>query len=230
MNKFAKSLLAVSVAAAAFGSTAALAEVSANVGVASNYLWRGWTQSSDDSAISGGLDYANESGFYAGTWTSSLGGGSQYELDLYAGYGGEAGAISYDVGVIHYMYPVDDSVELDFSELYGSVGFGAVTASVAYTFSKESDDDTGDIYASLGAGFDVKEGLSAGVLVGTYKFADDALEDLDYSHFQVSLTKSTDDFGDFTFAVDKMSADEDFWTAGINDPRVSVAWSKSFDL
>jgi uncharacterized protein (TIGR02001 family) len=231
MNNFAKSLLAVSVAAAAFGSTAALAEVSANVGATSNYLWRGATQAGEGAAVSGGIDYANESGFYVGGWTSneSWTAAPGYELDVYAGYGGEVSGISYDLGAITYLYPVGDG-EDDFSEFYVNLGFGALSASVAYTFSKESDLDTGDIYASLGGSFDVKEGLSAGVLAGSYTFADDALEDFDYTHFQASLTKSLADYGDVTFALDKTSMDEDFWGEGTSDPRISVSWSKSFDL
>lgn len=47
-----------------------------NVGVTSNYIWRGATQGSDDSAVSGGIYYAHDSGLYVGTWVSSLSGGS----------------------------------------------------------------------------------------------------------------------------------------------------------
>lgn len=52
----------------------AQAEVTANIAASSNYYWRGITQTDDGAAVSGGLDYSNESGFYAGTWslTSTL--------------------------------------------------------------------------------------------------------------------------------------------------------------
>ena len=43
-------------------SGAANAALEANIGATSNYLWRGVTQSSDDGAISGGLDYSHDSG------------------------------------------------------------------------------------------------------------------------------------------------------------------------
>jgi uncharacterized protein (TIGR02001 family) len=46
--------------------------VSANIGAVSNYIWRGVTQTQDGAAIQGGLDYAHESGFYAGTWASNI--------------------------------------------------------------------------------------------------------------------------------------------------------------
>lgn len=224
MKTFALSVLAASTLV----SGAAFAEVTGNVGVTSNYIWRGIPQSGDDSAISGGLDYAHDSGLYAGTWTSSIGGNGQYELDLYAGFAGEVSGFSYDVGAINYMYPLDDDAELDFAEVYGSVGYGPVTAFVAYTVSKEADvDDENDLYVSLAANFDLKEDLALGLLVGSYDLEDSAAEDI--THYQVSLTKSLGDVGDFTFAVDKASDYVDDTTVD-EDPRVSVSFSKGFDL
>ncbi len=225
MNHSFKTLAAVSVLAmASLASAPAMAELSANVGVNSNYIWRGVTQTDDEAAISGGLDFAHDSGIYLGTWTSSLGGDGQYELDLYGGYAGEVGAVSYDLGVISYLYPVGDD-ELDFTEIYGNLGFGPITAGIAYTVDKEAGGDENDLYYSLGANFEVKEGLSLGALVGYYDFEDDSVDD--YSHYQVSLTKSAGDFGDFTFAVDKNDIDDG---SDIDDTRVSIGWSKSFDL
>ena len=66
--------------------------LSANIGVASNYIWRGTTQTQDDPAVSGGLDYALENGLYVGTWVSNVDFGTSkpnYEWDIYGGYGGE---------------------------------------------------------------------------------------------------------------------------------------------
>jgi uncharacterized protein (TIGR02001 family) len=46
--------------------------ISANIGVVSNYMWRGVTQTQDGAAVQGGLDFTHESGFYAGTWVSNV--------------------------------------------------------------------------------------------------------------------------------------------------------------
>ena len=46
--------------------------LSANVAATSNYLWRGVSQTGNAAAISGGIDYAADSGFYAGTWASNI--------------------------------------------------------------------------------------------------------------------------------------------------------------
>ena len=113
MSNYSKTLVLGSVlAAATMASSAALADVTANIGVTSNYLWRGVTQTANESAVSGGLDYSHESGAYIGTWVSSLG-GYQYENDVYLGYAGEASDISYDIGYILYRYPVDKDIEAD---------------------------------------------------------------------------------------------------------------------
>jgi uncharacterized protein (TIGR02001 family) len=47
-------------------------EASANVGVVSNYMWRGMTQTRNGAAVQGGLDLTHSSGFYAGTWMSNV--------------------------------------------------------------------------------------------------------------------------------------------------------------
>ena len=48
------------------------ASVSANVSFATDYIWRGMTQTGEEPAISGGFDYANDAGFYAGIWGSNV--------------------------------------------------------------------------------------------------------------------------------------------------------------
>ena len=81
-------------------SGATYAQWSANVGVTNNYLWRGLTQSINEPAVQGGIDYASDSGFYVGTWASNVSYDSDdaysYEHDVYFGWGGESGGITYD--------------------------------------------------------------------------------------------------------------------------------------
>ena len=83
------------------------AAVSANVSIASDYIWRGMTQT-DGIAVSGGFDYAAEGGFYAGIWGSnvnfndSTGSGNGAEFDYYFGYGFEMGGIGVDLGYVSF--------------------------------------------------------------------------------------------------------------------------------
>ena len=50
----------------------AVAEITGNATVTNNYLWRGLTQTSNNAAVQGGIDYAHDSGFYIGTWVSNV--------------------------------------------------------------------------------------------------------------------------------------------------------------
>ncbi len=214
-----KTLLSSAIATALLAATSAQAGVSMNLGVTNNYMWRGVTQSNDLAAVSGGVDYSHDSGIYVGTWASSLSGGS-YELDLYGGYAGEFKDFGYDVGVISYQYPVADDY---FNEVYANGSFKMISFGVAYTFGSKDDNTAefskGDLYAHLGADFELPEGFGLGLVVGNYNFDDAAGED--YTHYGVSVSK-----GDFSFGIEKN--DKTDTGAGEDKPRVVVSWSKEF--
>ena len=145
MSKMTKSLVAASVLAATLASGAAMAEVSMNIGATSNYIWRGVTQTNDEAAISGGLDYSHDSGFYAGAWASSLGnadagqgaaGASSpagTEFDYYAGFGGSFGDFGYDVNVAAITYP--QLKDWDFTEVGVSGSYSFFTLGLNRTIS-----------------------------------------------------------------------------------------------
>ncbi len=110
--------------AAALSSGVAAAEVTANAAVTNNYIWRGVTQTTDQAAGQGGIDWGFGPGFYAGTWLSNVdfsGLGDGYEMDVYAGWGGEAGSFGCDLGAITYQYPV--TPQFNFTEVYASGTF-----------------------------------------------------------------------------------------------------------
>ena len=223
------SKIAIATGLAVMGlSGLAQAELSANIGATSNYVWRGQTQTQDQAAISGGIDYNHDSGFYAGTWVSNIDwgtAGSGEELDLYLGFSGEASGIGYDVGAIRYVYPsIDNS---DFTELYGNVTvFSMLTVGLAYTIDGESGGayDSGDLYYYGSASFDLGDGWSVGGTLGHYSF--DKATNSDYSHVQLDVTKSAGDYGDFTFSLSNIF-DQD-GNAYDNDLMPFVSWSKSF--
>ena len=119
--------LAVALAAATLGT--AQAEISGNVTLASDYRFRGVSQTDNQMALQGGLDWSHASGFYVGTWASNVDSNffsgtstdPQLEWDLYVGYSGELGAIGYDVGVIRYIYPGYDDANT--TELHVGVSY-----------------------------------------------------------------------------------------------------------
>ncbi len=214
--------IAIAVAAATMAmSSIAAAELSANIGVTSNYMWRGWTQSGTEAAVSGGLDYAHESGFYAGTWASSLGGGGE-EIDFYAGFGGEAGGIGYSIGLTYFGYP-SATPDVDFTEVNGSVSYEAFTFGLDYTIDADVAAAEGDLHAYLSAGMDIGDGWSVGGTFGHVDF--DAAGVNSYSYAQLDVSKSAGDFGDFTFSVSKATDD----VPGGDDELIPfVSWGKSF--
>jgi len=95
-------------------SSMANAEWSVNAGFASEYYYRGIFQAS--SSASGGIDFES-GGFYAGTWAADVGDG--LEVDVYGGYGFDAGAVSLSVGVTGYYYTSD------FDDTYQEINLGA---------------------------------------------------------------------------------------------------------
>lgn len=105
-------------------SSIAQAEVSGNLGWASEYHFRGIFQHS--SSASGGLDYES-GGFYAGTWAADVGDG--LEVDLYAGFGGEVGDLSYSIGGTGYFYTGD--FDDTYKEVNLGLGYGIASVDVA---------------------------------------------------------------------------------------------------
>jgi hypothetical protein len=75
-----KKLIGAAIAAGATmaGASAANAEISANVQLTSDYVFRGVSLSDNNPAIQGGLDWSNDQ-FYAGTWASNAVAGGYLE-------------------------------------------------------------------------------------------------------------------------------------------------------
>ena len=113
-----------------------------NIGVVTDYRYRGITQSRFDPALQGGVDFTHKSGFYLGAWASNIkwirdagATDGSAELDLYGGYRGAiAKDVSYDVGYLRYQYvnntlgDVPGFVDADTDEIYGALTWGIVTA------------------------------------------------------------------------------------------------------
>ena len=156
-------------------SLPSFASVSANVSFASDYIWRGMTQS-DGPAIQGGFDYASDGGFYAGIWGSNVNfnDGAGSELDYYFGYGFDMGGFGVDIGYLAYDYPDNDS-DLDFEEIY--VGLSMGDLGLLYASGVDGAPDYmevsygfGDVGISYGQYDDYGDnlGISYGFTCGSY--------------------------------------------------------------
>ncbi len=200
-------------------ATPAMADLKANIGVASNYIWRGVTQSADAAAVSGGVDYTHQSGFYAGTWVSNTT-ANQYEHDIYGGYNFKAGQVDMDAGLIRYIYPIGSTGD-NFNEIYLNAKYQQFGGGVALTLTKDHTSDKHDVYLYGSADFELKKDLTLNLLIGNYNYdAPNNATYTDYTHFHASLHKD-----DFSIAWDKNDL-----SGAAGDPRISVTWSKSLDL
>lgn len=161
-----RSLLAATVlAGSVFAAAPALAQdeenssgltATGNVAVVTDYRFRGVSLSGGDFAIQGGIDISHTSGFYVGTWSSSIAGGSPYgemELDVYGGWTGEVTpGLKIDVGLLYYLYPTGDvpGFDTDYFEPYASVsttiGPVGATLGAAYAWDQDSLGGSDNLY------------------------------------------------------------------------------------
>lgn len=242
------SIVLATAVASVLTSGIAAAELSANAAIASNYIWRGVTQTTDQAAGQGGIDWGNDSGLYVGTWVSNVNFGNSddgYEMDVYAGFSGEAGGLGYDLGVISYQYPV--TPEFNFTEVYVSGTMSLVTLGVAYTVDEAHGNDaendptasglyeSGDMYVNGSVDFTAGKS-DVSIYFGSYMFDNDGKDfsatggatvgAVDYNHYGASISKDG-----FTFALDKNDLDDPTNAAASdNNVRFTASYSMDFEL
>lgn len=181
---------------------AVVSPVSANVALASEYVYRGISQTREKLALQGGFDYAHSSGFYVGTWGSNInwlqdaGASSSLEIDLYGGYKGKVNDdFSYDVGYLRYEYP--GSYPAGFTspntdELYVAGTYKMFTLKYSRSISNLFGfaDSKGSGYIDASANFELMSGLTLGLHVGHQSVKNNGF--YSYTDYKAGLTK---DFG-----------------------------------
>lgn len=233
---FAASTLFAASSAMAWESEDGAHSTSASIALASDYVWRGASQTSEKAAISGSFDYAHSSGFYLGTWASNVDFGptddSSIEIDLYAGFASDIGetGISYDVGYLRYVY---DGENYDYNEMYGSLGYSYFTLGLTYTNDYYSTGESG-FYYNLGFDYDLPMGVSLSAGVGVYDYSSGAVReyfgggDVDKAtDFRIGLSKEMAGFGFDVTYTDSDSDGEQLYGKDIADGRVVFTISKS---
>lgn len=130
--------------------------LSANAALVSDYRFRGISLSDKDPALQGGFDLGTKSGFYIGTWGSSIENyeGSELELDVYGGYATSLGELDFDIGILAYTYPGSSGTTYweGYTSVGGSAGVVSWTLGAAYAFDQKSIGDDDNIYLYLDAG------------------------------------------------------------------------------
>ena len=159
--------------------------ITANVSLASDYRFRGISQTNKQPAISGGFDVAHSSGFYVGNWNSNIDAdffqGANIEMDFYGGYKGTLGDFGYDLGGIYYYYPgsgrASNTAVIKNAELYAGASYGPVSVKFYYPlgdfFNAEQlyagGNAGGSYYIDLSAGYDLGAGFGLVGHVGYQK-------------------------------------------------------------
>lgn len=178
-------------------------EFSGNVGIGTDYTFRGVSQTDENPAIQGGFDWSHESGVYLGVWGSNVdfddGDEATLEMDFYGGIAGEVSGITWDVGVIYYAYPgANDNLDYDYVEGKVALGydFGVASIGGSVFYSPEFFGDSGDaVYAELAAAAPLPYGFGIEGLVGHQWIDDNATFGLpDYLTWTIGLTYSIEGF------------------------------------
>lgn len=220
-SKTALAVLALIAGTSAFAQAKAEPDytLSFNIGAVSDYRFRGIEQTAGGPSAQAGVDFAHKSGFYAGAfaasnikWIKEFNGAKNgdYEVDLYGGYKFDVKGVGFDVGVITYQYPGNDSggantlggstnyTKADTTEAYIGASYGV--ASLKYYHSVGdflgNKDTNGSRYWDLSATFDVGNGFSLTPHFGFQYLPRNSTSNTDdlanYSDYSLTLAK---DFG-----------------------------------
>ena len=221
------SLLVVAAAANADGG------VSANVGLTTDYVFRGVSQTNEAPAIQGGFDYNDPSGLYVGTWESNIAFAGSLESDWYFGYNGKVNDdLGYSVGYIYYYYPKQStfvpSSNVSFGEVNAGVSFKGFSAGISY--SNNFSFDTGKAtYYNVAYDLGLPNDFGLNFHYG-YQAIDDnaAWGTPDYSDYSIGLSKS---YGGFDFGLTwydtNLSKSECFGGTDLCKSRVTFNVGKS---
>ena len=163
-----------------------------NVGLFSQYIFRGLTQTDRDPAIQGGFDYSHASGFYLGTWASNISwlrdfgsytNGGSMEWDFYGGYKGTFGKsdFGFDVGLLYYWYPGDAAPGLEKAntlEVYGALSWKFLSAKYSYSLDDRTfgvTDSDGTWYLDLSIDYPITDKFNIQAHWGKQKFKGNTL-------------------------------------------------------
>jgi uncharacterized protein (TIGR02001 family) len=217
------------------GAGHARAEVSGSLTLTSDYLFRGISQSGEEPALQGGVEYASDAGFYAGAWGSSISWlsdadpdvSSQVEIDGYLGYRGSFGdtGLGYDIGALYYWYPGDypaGFTDPDTTEVYLGLGYGLFSAKYSYAvtdlFGLPDSDGSGAL--DVAANWEFVPGWTLNAAVGK-QWVSGYDDSADYAYWKLGATRAFDN----GFAIAAAFNDNDLIGP---DETFTVAVTKGF--
>lgn len=207
-------------------------DVSMTATLASDYIWRGQSQTAGEAAIQGSLDVAHESGLYAGVWASNVDdaafpgntSGADIEVDYYIGYGyGFTDDISVDLQLAKYTYP-------QASQWNGYEVIPSITA-YGFTLGHKYGVETGvhPTYTWVGYDYELPYEIT---LSASYGLTDQKAGGEDYNDWSVGVGKTIFGLGvSLTYTDTDTESEVCAATYGKDDycdSNLTVAVSKSF--
>jgi len=172
--KTIKLTLLAAAATIAMGGAAAAQEspLSFNVGIASDYVFRGVSQTDENAQIFGGVDLAIGEMGYAGIWASNVdfGDDTDAEVDFYVGVTPTAGPVSLDFSAIYYAYvSAPSGSDYNYWEFAasGTVPAGPAEVGAAIYYSPEFFGGIGDaFYYEVNAAAPINDMISVSGALG----------------------------------------------------------------
>jgi uncharacterized protein (TIGR02001 family) len=202
---------------------------------ASDYIFRGMTQTWGSPAAQASIDYAHASGAFASLWASNISpkqyAGGHTEIDLSGGFRGAiSDDIGYVLGAIHVFYPGAnynkisyasfDSQKYDFTEANAAISYKWLTAKLSYSLTDllgfnaktgYTGHSKGSTYFELNADIPLPQDFTAGLHFG-------------HQHVKSKLTTPTaggttdPDFSDVRLSLSKRFG---------NDWNANLAWTRN---
>lgn len=172
---------------------------SANIGVSSDYVWRGVSQTSGRAQVFGGVD-ASAGTFYVGAWASNVDWqpDAELEVDFYAGYKPVLGPVTLDLGAAIYTYPQDRALNVVEYKAGASVTApGDVVFGLTYYYSPEvGKGGPSSTYGELGVSAPIpgaKVGPFALAVAGSYGVYNYSSPSwTDYNNYKLALSGTTE--------------------------------------
>lgn len=224
-----------------------------SVALTSDYLFRGVSQTNEEPAVQGGIEYAADSGFYAGAWGSNVSWlsdlstdeapiSSDVELDGYLGYRGKFGEseIGYDVGALYYWYPGDYPPgfnSADTGELYVGINAGlsdTATFAAKYSYAVTDlfgyADSDGSGYLDLSFNWEFVPGWTLNAHAGKHWIENN--EAFEYTDWKLGVTKAFGNGFSIAAAYTDTDAEEELYTNAfgnkIADGTFALTFAKAF--
>lgn len=181
-----------------------------NIGLYSQYVFRGLAQTGEEPALQGGVDYTHPSGFYFGSWATNISWlrddnlykNANLELDIYGGYTAMLGdtGVTYDLGLLQYFYPGSKNTGVqsaNTTEIYSSLRHGWVSGKASLVVSSDAfgiDGADGSWYVELNADIPVLyfRDVVFGAHIGRSEFSGSGNAVNDYTDYKLSLVKTWD--------------------------------------